>query len=248
MRWIDRGPEPAEIARYSQEYTQGWVDYYTIRDPDGNPILLEPEDRQWSYHRKTLGEQSSNNCWYCERRCQSAGGLTPTVDHFIPRHFCPTLTYAWSNWVYSCRRCNEDNKIGKWPNSGYVNPCADDPLERPENYFDYNDSIGQFMPKDSLSSVDKTKAQVTIDDLGLKKQDLVNPRFSSVRGFLIDFTEELVGLSSVERQSIIDTFLNFSPQERVDYLVSCAIAKGHSTEFVGAKAIIAEKLLRQGFL
>ena len=104
------------------------------------------------------------------------------------------------------------------------------------------------MPKDSLSQADKTKAQVTIDDLGLKKQDLVNPRFSSVRKFVIELTEELAELSSEERQSFVDTFLNFSPQERANFLVSCAIANGQSTEFVGAKAMVAEELLRRGSL
>ena len=84
MRWIDRGPDPAEIAGYSQQYTQGWIDYYNGKDLTGRHTLPEPEDHEWSYYSETLGKQSVKNCWYCERRCQAVGGWALTVDHFRP--------------------------------------------------------------------------------------------------------------------------------------------------------------------
>ena len=56
MRWIDRGPDPAEIAGYSQQYTQGWIDYYNGKDLTGRHTLPEPEDHEWSYYSETLGK------------------------------------------------------------------------------------------------------------------------------------------------------------------------------------------------
>lgn len=245
MRWIDRGSEPAEIAVMAEEHTQGWIDYYTIRAPNGNSIYPKPEDHGWSYNRETLGLQSNGNCWYCERRCQPIGGLTPTVDHFKPRHLCPILTYDWSNWVYSCRRCNVENKDGKWPETGYVDPCAADAKERPDQYFDYDELSGRLKPKDGLSSEGTRRTENTINDLGLGKVDIVNPRFSSVRKFQIDFVAELIDYSQDVLCEFIENFLALPACDRIEFLISSEISNGRDIEYIGVKAIVAEKLLRE---
>ncbi len=81
MHWIDRGPEPDGVAKYSQQFTPGWIDYFQ------NKVGERPSDFLWSLFRPGLGIRSSNICWYCERQCDEdseVGGLAPTVDHFRP--------------------------------------------------------------------------------------------------------------------------------------------------------------------
>lgn len=190
MRWIDRGPEPGGVRDYEQRFTQGWVQYF--RDSVGT----RPEDSHWREFRGLLGDRSGDNCWYCERRCMRSAedtGKSPTVDHFRPLNRFPELAYQWSNWVFSCRRCNEAYKGGQWPESGYVDPCAAEEGERPERYLDCDADTGEIVPIDGLSSEARARAQRTIDDLGLNQVDLRYYRLDWIRRFTADWQEFPVG-------------------------------------------------------
>ncbi len=212
MKWVDRGPEPAGVAGYAQQFTQGWIDYFRNRG-GGRPRDSErPSDSYWREFRPTLGSRTNNVCWYCERQCYAAaesGGRAPTVDHFRPLSRFPALAYAWSNWIFSCRRCNEDNKGNGWPSWGYVDPCADDDKERPEHYFDYDAATGEIIPKGGLAGDARRKALRTIYDLGLNKWDLLLSRFDYTQRFLRD----LRAMPDNDRLAFIATFT----QQSVEY-------------------------------
>ena len=142
MRWIDRGREPGGVREYTRKFTQGWAEYFLDR------VGERPNDSHWREFRGVLGCRSGGNCWYCERRCMRGiedGGKAPTVDHFRPLNRFPELAYRWSNWVFSCRRCN-DNKGGEWPELGYVDPGAADEKDRPERFLDYDAATGEIIP------------------------------------------------------------------------------------------------------
>ncbi len=107
LRCIDRGTEPTKVARYAQQYTQGWIDYFQNRTDK------QPSDFLWVAFRSKLGSRSNHICWYCEQQCYSdaeSGRRAPTVDHFRPRSHFPHLTYGRSDrsgcrvanpgWVY----------------------------------------------------------------------------------------------------------------------------------------------------
>ena len=111
-------------------------------------------------------------------------GKSPTVDHFRPLNRFPELAYQWSNWVYSCRRCNEDCKGGDWPESGYVDPSADDERERPERYFDFDTATGEIIPMDGLTSEARVRALRTINDLDLNRLDILFYRRNSISEFI----------------------------------------------------------------
>lgn len=111
------------------------------------------------------------------------GGLQPTVDHFRPRSRFPELVYAWSNWIFSCRRCNQE-KGNKWSEEGFVDPCADEIRERPENNFDYDLLTGDLIPRAGIPDNARRRAWDTIDDLGLNKFDVKIHRMEAVQFFL----------------------------------------------------------------
>ena len=164
MRWIDRGPEPATVADYARQFTPGWVDYFK------NSIGGRPTDSYWGDYRSTLGARSGDICWYCERNCGAdapVGSAAPTVDHFQPLSRFPELAYAWSNWVFSCLTCNQ-NKGNRWPETGYVDPCAAVVAERPEQYFEFD--AGDIIPKSGLAPAAQRKAWATIDALRLNNR------------------------------------------------------------------------------
>lgn len=223
MRWVDRGPEPTGVDGYARQFTQGWIDHY--RQRRGQP----PSDTFWLEFRPILGRRTDNICWYCERKCYyeaQLGGQSPTVDHFRPRSRFPELTYEWSNWVFSCRRCNVEYKRDNWPDAGYVDPCANDVTERPDRFLDYNTETGEIIPKAELSETARLKAQVTINDLGLNQLDVRFYRFDWTRTFLADLSE----LSSSDQQALISHLAD------------------QPFEYAGVTSMLVEQLRRQGRL
>ena len=196
MRWIDRGPEPDGVAEYARQFTPGWVDYFQ------NSVGGRPTDSYWGEYRPTLGARSGNICWYCERQC--AAGSTeqaPTVDHFQPISRFPRLAYAWSNWIFSCHRCN-DRKGDSWPDTGYVDPCAVAVAERPEQYFDYAANTGEVIPRSELSGPAQRKAWATIYDLGLNDFDLMFYRLD----WADNFRQDLLSLPAADQRAFIAEF------------------------------------------
>lgn len=183
MRQIDRGPEPDGVAGYARQFTPGWVDHF--RHHTGG----RPTDSYWRRYRAYLGLRSNGNCWYCERRCAPASApdsLAETVDHFKPLHRFPELAYEWSNWIFSCQRCNGENKQDKWPAAGYVDPATADESDSPERYFDYELDSGHIIPRKDLSERARRRASDTIDDLGLNKQDVQQHRLAWTRHIVAD--------------------------------------------------------------
>ena len=152
-------------------------------------------------------------CWYCERRCSSAadvGGRAATVDHFRPISRFPDLAYEWSNWVFSCHRCNVDNKQDLWPDSGYVDPAAADILHRPEHYFDYDMRTHEVVPRKDLTGSERQMALGTIYDLGLNKIDVLFYRGRWMR----QIAEDLRSLPAEERR----TFAEFLANQTSEFL------------------------------
>ena len=206
MRWVDRGPEPGGVAGYAGQFTQGWIDYFE------NAVGGRPEDSYWREFRPALGGRTNNICWYCERQCYAnaeSGGRAPTVDHFRPLSRFPALAYDWSNWVFSCRRCNVENKQDGWPEQGYVNPCAAVAAERPERYFGYDAKTGDIIPKGGLDGDARLKAMRTIDDLGLNNLDVRYYRFDYTQKFINDLRKLPMG----DRQA----FIAYITERSVEY-------------------------------
>ena len=221
MRWIDRGPEPGQVAVYSREYTQGWVSYFQ------DEVGTRPADSYWREFRSELGERSGGMCWYCERRCgdaAQAGYLAATLDHFRPLSRFPSLAYRWSNWVFSCRRCNDEYKQNKWPENGYVDPAAVDEMERPERYFDYDVKTDEVIPKNGLSEDERHRAWDTIDDLGLNSLD--------VRYYRQNWTRQ-----------IIEGLLRFPVEERLAFAEYLASPPG---EYLGTTRLVLAQLREAG--
>ncbi len=247
MRCIDRGPEPAEVAGLRQLYTQGWVDYFQNRTGEAalrvaglrrlytqgwanyfqNRTGERPSDFEWSKFRPALASRSGHMCWYCERQCDAeTGGRAPTVDHFRPLSRFPKLAYEWSNWAFSCRRCNVENKKDNWPHLGYVDPAAAEVAECPDRYFDYDAATGEIIPKPGLTGDARQRAWQTIKDLGLNKLDVMYDRFH----LMTDFAKGLLSLAPVDRPAFADYFTQ------------------QSCEYSGIVGMVIEQLRQDGHI
>jgi len=215
MHWVERGPEPEGLKEIRGIYTQRWIDYY--RHGKGK----KPNDSRWSDFHDNLCRVFWGICAYCERRNKGE------VEHFRPKSKFPELVYEWSNWLFACHDCNQA-KGAKWPEEGYVDPCADSKSERPENYFTFNITekpIGTMLPRKELSERQGQKAERMIHDLDLNarrhlraRRDLIElirailekqlpyvpERVATIlRGWLRNMTSRQSELSSVSRAVLL---------------------------------------------
>ena len=156
MHSVDRGPEPVGLEQIRANYTPRWVLHY--RDGNGP----RPSDSRWKGFYNDLKEIFGGLCVYCEERHKGE------IDHFRPKSLHPELVYSWSNWLFTCRSCN-NAKGDKWPPGGYVDPCARSRAAWPEQYFTFDTETGEILPKGGLSPRRRLKALRMIEDLGLNE-------------------------------------------------------------------------------
>ncbi len=154
MHYVDRGAEPTGLKRYRDRYTPRWASHYE------RGIGTKPSDSHWRIFLGDIGVKFSNNCGYCETLCKGE------VDHFRPKSRFPKLVYEWSNWIFSCHDCNSW-KREKWPNSGYIDPCAKIERLRPEKFFDFDLKTGEIIPRKRLTPYHQKKMKTMIDDFHL---------------------------------------------------------------------------------
>ena len=234
MRWVDRGAEPAELAAIRAEHTQFWVDHKgnTANHPD-----TDYKSSLWARFRDNeLGTRFNHKCGYCERACDAARGnpKAPELDHFKPRSKFPTLTYVWGNWVLSCKECNTI-KADEWADGRFVDPCAADVMERPEEYFDFDCEYMELMPKSGLDDERERRARQTINDLDLngldksRSQDHLASDLYAARELRVSaFMQVVLAADESARQDLIAWFT--APDE----------------EFAGIIRMVASRMRRAG--
>lgn len=207
MHWVDRGQEPDGLEQIRLQHTQRWIDYYQLW------TRRMPSPR-WTDFKAELTKVFGELCAYCEERQRGE------VDHFQPKSRFPELVYVWPNWVLACHDCNHA-KLDKWPDEGYVDPCAVLISERPERFFDFDIVSGEIVPKEGLSSVRRSKAQTMISDLRLNDVHHLTNRLewlcriseaipgnsdaqsSAIRSICADLTSPTTRLSSVARAWLV---------------------------------------------
>lgn len=167
MHWVNRGAEPNALAAVRSQYTQAWIDHYQ------HGVGNRPTPR-WRPFSGDLRGVFSELCGYCEE--ETAG----EVDHFRPVSQEPELVYEWSNWIFACPTCNRE-KSNKWPPDGYIDPCADDELERPEQFFTFRTETGELMPKSGLSDSQSQRALRMREDINLNASHHLKRRRTLIR-------------------------------------------------------------------
>ncbi len=221
MRWVDRGPVPCGVAFYENRYTYVWVRYYQ-HGIGGRPS----QHNYWTVFAPDLRDRFNAKCGYCEQRFEPVGELSSSVDHFRPLHHFPHLAFAWDNWISSCQRCNS-SKDDQWPDTGYVDPCAADLLERPDEHFDYAHLTGEIVAKPGLTLASRRKAENTIDDLQLNETRLRESRFRLISSFVQDL---MLANPGPDRLAVVSRY------------------QGPSQPHSGVVAMFAERLRRSGII
>ena len=154
MHYVNRRAEPKGLQSYRDRYTPGWVNHYARENG------AKPSDSHWRKFHGLIEKNFFGLCGYCETACRGE------VDHFRPKNRFPKLVYEWSNWVFSCHDCNH-SKGRKWPDGGYIDPCARIRSSRPEKFFEFDLISCEIIPRNGLTPRHQQKAKKMIDDLHL---------------------------------------------------------------------------------
>lgn len=201
-----------------------------------------------SYYRHSqikepLFESSHEKCAFCE--CKPGEGGNIEVEHFKPKSIYPELTFEWSNFLPTCRKCNGsklDHDTGSTP---IINPYETDP----EEIFYYSDIRVQAIDHNEI-------ARTTIEVCGLNSVRLMKPR-SEILVSLHDFSdaiqqavEEYRNCGS-ERQRVHRSRKLAESIERIEVLANhterysafCKYYLNHCKPYNEAKEIVAEMVV-----
>ena len=190
MHWVDRGPEPPELAAIRNRYTPRWVQFYCQN------VGNRPTDSYWLRFHDHLSCAFRGLCAYCEETTKGE------VEHFRPKSKFPALVYSWSNWLLACHECNHV-KLSNWPVAGYVDPCATPKSERPECHFVFDTQTGLISPHGSLSSRRRHMAQETIKALRLNDSHHLKKRVEWLLLFSRAMPEDPNALTTCTTKSLV---------------------------------------------
>jgi uncharacterized protein (TIGR02646 family) len=174
---LERGKKP-EILNTSQHVWQQALDLAIIKYGKYSNIPALEKTSLISHYRNDLIKQhlfesSKDKCAFCE--CKPGEGGNIEVEHFKPKSIYPQLTFEWSNFLPSCRKCNSSKSNHDTGTSPIVNPYDSDP----DLFFYYEDI--RIKP-----IADNALAKNTITVCSLNSVRLMRPRgeiLSSLHAF-----------------------------------------------------------------
>jgi uncharacterized protein (TIGR02646 family) len=161
MQFIKRSACPPLLATNQVEWTRPWVVYYSIGVHQVLPT--KPEDNHWLKDeiRLPLIDDFHNNCGYCGDSISTPENDTPQkkvipkgdVEHFLPKAIYPEQVYEWTNYIWSCKECNQlkaNKETQKSYNPNYLNPCHQDDCEK----LIFNEDTGRYVLQDDFANDD----------------------------------------------------------------------------------------------
>jgi len=178
---LERSQKP-EVLHTSQEIWQLALDQAISTYGTYSNIPTKEKETLVSHYRdelikQQLFESSKQKCAFCE--CKPAEGGNIEVEHFKPKSIYPHLTFEWSNFLPSCRKCNLSKSNHDTEASPIVNPYDIDP----ELLFYYEDIRIKATNENEL-------ARNTISVCSLNSVRLMKPR-GDILASLHDFAEAI---------------------------------------------------------
>ena len=185
---VDRGPEPEDLGAIRAQHTQPWIQFY--RDSLGH----RPKRLSLATLRRTPGECVRGSL--CLLRRTAAREKSNTFS----RRVCTPTSFTIGPIGFFPVTIATTPRGKKWPELGYVDPCAFSKRARPEVHFSFDTTTGELLPKDGLDSLQHRKAQNTIDDLGLNDRHHLKKRTDWVQRVSESFQSRPGNLTETEER------------------------------------------------
>ncbi len=145
-------PEPAFLARQRADGPNGPWDQLPA-----TPERQEP--------RRQLSREQEGLCAYCEQSLDPDAGH---IDHVKPKALHPELTFEYRNLIHSC---DARKQCGHFKQS---RPIPVEPRPGANRHFVLSEITGRLSADQALSSSERTRAETTLDRLGLNRDPGLN--------------------------------------------------------------------------
>ncbi|KIR18985.1 hypothetical protein PFLU4_05640 [Pseudomonas fluorescens] len=194
--------------------------------------------------KAALIESSYGKCAFCE--CVPAEGGNVEVEHFKPKSIYPDLTFEWTNFLPSCRKCNGTKLFHDTGLEPIINPYDDDP------------SLVFYFDELQLKVLESTDASIglkTIEVCGLNTVRLWRPRADilvSLYCFASSLEEALTNFKEAETEGKrVSRFRKISEavdqielltKEKEKYSFFCLSFLKKCNAYIEAKSILDEGL------
>lgn len=211
---------PLALRQKSEKATQQLMEYFQEGDHQSRPPFVATI---WKSYKQYLTELFSGKCAYCESPTQVV--THGDIEMFRPKSIYWWLAYEWDNLLFVCQICNQVYKAVQFPIAGnrathpggdleaeyplLLDPCRDEP----EFYFRYHVdealrevTVAPIVPdieliRDHYKKFDR--AAITIDTLGLNREELRRWRYELVAEPLNRYIHLLENVSGSAREIIV---------------------------------------------
>lgn len=208
MQFVVRSKCPSLLVDNKAQWTASWISHYrwegSISDSDEAKQPKKPSDNYWLDDdiRLPLIEDFHNNCGYCGESLPTPKSIDQQdkeraskgdVDHFLPKAIYPELVYEWTNYIWSCKPCNQLKKEFYSLNYPLLNPCCEEDCMK----LIFIEDTGQYALQTIVSS-DKNwrerlknseqKTMLNADEIQQKRRlriSTLRQRFASIANYLI---------------------------------------------------------------
>lgn len=180
---------------WTKEYLVARENYIESKTIENKNALNSIEKKYNQEEVKTsLKIMFHKKCAFCESHITHIN--YGQIEHFKPKSKYPELCFDWNNFLLSCAICNgKSNKSNKFPledeNGPFINPVDEEPTDFLK--FEYDSLTKRFLilPKNE-------RAFVTIKELGLNRDDLVDFRTNELKK-IISYIEKIIEINSKEK-------------------------------------------------
>ncbi|HLP44611.1 MAG TPA: retron system putative HNH endonuclease [Candidatus Kapabacteria bacterium] len=192
MLKIDKAEEPQEFIDFKKTHPEQWKAIYHV------PYLNKKLREYLLEHEQKIN--SSYCCVYCERKITLQASH---IEHIKPRCFYKNDTFNYQNLTVSCQEEREVEIKGlksklktcghlkgdHFDEARFINPV----LENPKDFFTYDITTGNIIPREGLSGREPEKVKYTVDLLNLNHAFLADTRTEIINKLLsIENREELL--------------------------------------------------------
>ncbi len=204
MKYIKKGDEPEDLAKFKASANEDW-----------KPTYNDLRSKEKTNIHQNLLEEQGYICCYCGMRIDKENSH---IEHLKPRNSFPEEQLNYNNLLASCQREREKNepqhcgvKKAEW----YDQNLIVSPLEpHCSDFFLYTGS-GEILPTNVLER--EIAAVTTIDKLGLDINKLNAMRREAIDGIL----EAVDNLEQLEIQQLLNSFDKLDNQGK--YAPFCAV-------------------------
>lgn len=206
MILVTRSAEPAILITNKAI----WLTNLLAAKAAGDDLLFKRLQKKYGHNqiKAELELMFSEKCAYCESTINVV--TVGHIEHFRPKSRFIGLTFAWTNLLLSCPKCNDKQHKGvKFPSVSAGGPLINPSAEDPADHFDF---IYNRITNQALVAPKTTRGQVTAQMFGLnRRKALLRERSKNIKRLLAlktyEFSDPIAAALLIEARNSDEPYL-----------------------------------------